>query len=83
MDELSGVGVLFLVATLALLFGCGDAGAELAELDEEPATLELEQAAPVDCRPVRVPQCSHPWNDRACFHVPPECAVRAAPAPAE
>lgn len=82
MDELTGVGVLFLVATFALLLGCGDdAGAELAELDE-PAAVQLEQATPLDCRPVRMPDCSL-WNDRACFHVPPECAVSAAPAPAE
>lgn len=52
---------------LLLALACGDDAAELGELSEP-------QAAPVDCRPRRFPDCRDDFNDRACFRVPPECA---------
>lgn len=66
-------GVLTRLLGLFLVLGVGcAAGDELDELDE------LEQPQ-LDCRPVRLPNCANAWNDRACFHVPPECATTAAP----
>lgn len=75
MDELTGVGCVFV---LALVLGCAGRD-ELGELgdDQGDDAAELEQPQAVDCRPVRFENCSHPWNDRACFRVPPECAAPA------
>lgn len=63
-----------------VVLACGD---DAGELGPELGGAELEQAAPpVDCRPVRRPNCANAWNDRACFSVPAECAnARARPGP--
>lgn len=65
---------LWLVMVVGI--ACGDDAAERFEAGE----LGAEQAAPPagDCRPVRRPNCSA-WNDRACFNVPPECALPREP----
>ena len=84
MDELTAVGAVFVFALGVLLIGSCAGGDEQGELDEPSAPNELEQpqaAPPLDCRPVRFPNCSHPWNDRACFTVPSECSVSRGPAP--
>jgi hypothetical protein len=84
MGKRTGAGLVY-VAGVALLLVCGCAGAdeldELGELEHDQgdeAAGELEQPQ-VDCRPVRLLNCSHPWNDRACFRVPPACSVHVAP----
>ncbi len=79
MDELTGVGAVFALALVVLLFGshCGDDAGDADELGRdsvEPVQLEQTEAEPIDCRPVRMPDCSS-WNDRACFHVPHDCAA--------
>jgi hypothetical protein len=57
------------------MLACGD---DAAEESFEAVELGAEQTAPpIDCRPVRRPECSL-WNDRACFSVPPECALPRA-----
>lgn len=67
------VGLVLLVACA----GADELGSDLEELGEL-GELEAEQieAKPIDCRPVRFANCANAWNDRACFYVPPECAIR-------
>lgn len=77
MDELTGVGCVFVLALALLLAGSGCAGRDELGDDQGDDAAELEQPQAVDCRPVRFDSCSNPWNDRACFRVPPECAAPA------
>lgn len=66
-----GAVVVLLAASCA---GGEDGGEELDTLD--PAEGGELTAPQLDCRPVRLPDCWSAWNDRECFRVPEECAVR-------
>lgn len=68
----------FRAVAVLVLVACAGGDADELQGDDELEQHELEQV--VDCRPVRLENCANAWNDRACFRVPPECAIsRAAP----